>query len=192
MCFEPVAQDRRGLAIILVVGAHHSLGFFGNRRDIAELKTGLEIGERDIRIGQRHFAFEAIERLQPFDRITLDARPQTVTHDLIEIDEQAGAEHPVDLFLARSIAAHKTLHGRGFVWSVMIDMQVGKLHPACHDEIDEGLKGTLLVGTRERPVALARADLDERARAALLGAKRVLFMLGRAGEAMLCRKASSA
>ena len=157
--FEPVAQDHRGTAIILVVGAHHGLGLFGNRRRIAELEIGLEIGERDIRIGQRRFAFEAIEGLQPLDRIAFDARAQTMAHDLIEIDEEAGAEHPVDLLLARRIAAHQALQGRRLVRGVVVDVQAGELRPPRHHEIDEPLEGALLVGAGERPVAL----IDERA-----------------------------
>ena len=79
-----------------------------------------------------------------------------MAHDLIEIDEQPGAEHPVDLFLARRIAAHQALQGRRLVGRVVVDVQAGKLRPPRHDEIDERLEGALLVGARERPVALDR------------------------------------
>ena len=50
--FEPVAQARGGPAIVLVVGAHRSLELVGNRRRIAELQIGLEIGEGDICVGR--------------------------------------------------------------------------------------------------------------------------------------------
>ena len=77
-----------------------------------------------------------------------------MTHDLIEIDEQAGAEHPVDLLLARRVAAHQPLQGRRLVWGIVIDVQVRELRPPRHDEIDECLEGALLVGAGESPVAL--------------------------------------
>ena len=47
-----------GAAIILVVGAHCGLGLVGDRRSIVEFEIRLEIGECDIRIGERHLALE--------------------------------------------------------------------------------------------------------------------------------------
>ena len=82
-----------------------------------------------------------------------------MAHDLIEIDEEAGAEHLVDLLLARRITAHQALQRRRLVRGVVVDVQAGELRPPRHDEIDELLEGALLVGAGESPVAL----IDERA-----------------------------
>ena len=112
----------------------------------------LKVSEGGIRFAERGSTGKSVEGLEPFDRIALDTSAQTVPHDLIQIDEQTGAEHPVDLFLACRIAAHQALQGRRLVWGVMIDMQTGELRPPCHDEIDELLEGALFVGARERPV----------------------------------------
>src|SRR5262245_25796032 len=75
-------------------------------------------------------------------------------HDLIKIDEEPSAQHPVDFFLARRIMAHQPLQRRRLIRCIVIDVQTGELRPACHDEIDESLERALLVSARERPLAL--------------------------------------
>src|SRR5262249_51187398 len=56
--------------------------------------------------------------------------------------------------LARRIAAHQPLQRRRLVRYIVIDVQTGELRPACHDKIDESFERALLVGARERPLAL--------------------------------------
>ena len=101
--------------------------------------------ERGVGVGQAASAVEIVKRFEPLDRVTFDARTQAVANDLVQIDEQLGAQHPIDFFLAGRIAAHQALQRRRLVRRVVVDVQIGKSRPSLHDEIDKLLEAVLFV-----------------------------------------------
>ena len=61
--------------------------------------------------GDRSLALGQVEPLDPLDRVRVDRRAQALPDDLVEVDEDAGPEDPVDLVLARRVAGHQPAQG---------------------------------------------------------------------------------
>ena len=103
------------------------------------------------RVAQGHGALEAVEDLEVLDRVPLDARPEALPDDAVEVDEPAGAQQPVDLVLARRVPAHQPLERGRLVGRVVVDVHPGVGLPRRRDQVDDRLEGGPLLGVGERP-----------------------------------------
>ena len=103
------------------------------------------------RLAQRDRPLEPVEGLQLLERIALDAGAHRLADDGVQIDEPLGPQQPVELALARGVAAHQALERGRLVGREVIDVQPGKALPARHHEVDEGLEGRPLRGGIKGP-----------------------------------------
>ena len=69
-------------------------------------------------------AHEVVERLDPLDRVALDRRAQALAHRPEQVDEDAAAQQPVDLVLARGVPAHQPLERGRLVRRVVVDVHL--------------------------------------------------------------------
>ena len=83
----------------------------------------------------------------------------------MEVDEELGAQHAVDLVLARRVAPHQALDRRRLVGCEVKDVHIRVPRPARHDQVDERLERPALCRRVEGPKALVlrapRAVLDD-------------------------------
>ena len=93
-------------------------------------------------------ALEAVEGLQLLDGVALDRGQQPLPHDLVEVHEDVAPKQPVDLILARVVAAHELLEVAGLVRRVVVDVELRVRCQAVHDHVDAALEGCLLTGRR--------------------------------------------
>ena len=155
--FQPLGEPQRGEAVVAVVALY--LGAEGVRRAVrrARLQRRLETDQRTRCGRQVDPAHEAVERLQPLDRVPLDRGAQPLPDHPVQVDEDAAAQQPVDLFLAGGVAAHQALDRGRLVGAVVVDVEARILPPARRDAVDETLERTLLGGFIERPAAVVSA-----------------------------------
>ena len=74
----------------------------------------------------------------------LDARPQGLAHDLVQIHEQVGAQHAVHFLAARGELSGEPLDGARLVGREVVDVHVREPLPPLHHEVHEGLEHPLL------------------------------------------------
>ena len=91
-------------------------------------------------VAQVDLADEAVERLHLLDRVALDRGPQRLPDDAQQVDHHALAEQPVDLGLARAVAAHQPLERGRLVRRVVVDVHRRVVVEARHDPVDEPLE----------------------------------------------------
>ncbi len=162
---EPAVQPEGGHAVVAVVGRDDlpDIGVDGIR--LFQLEGALHDAKAHAGVVEIGRPLEIVERLELLDRVLLDARAQRLLDDRMEIDEQPGAQHAVDLVLARRVAAHQTLDRRRLVGGEVIDVEIAVPRPALHDEIDERLERRSLRDGIERPERVidraSRAVLDD-------------------------------
>ena len=122
---QPLGEAQGRQAVVPVVTLDP--GAQGVRRVVrrAGLQPRLEPDERPRRGRQIDVPHEVVERLQLLDRVALDRRAQPLPHNAVQVDEDAPAEQPVHLVLARGVAAHQALDGRRLVRGVVVDVEVG-------------------------------------------------------------------
>ena len=141
-------------AVLAVVGGHLRIEL---RRDavlVTELDGELEIAARKGCVAQVELADEAVQGLELFQAVALDAYAKGLAHDGMEVDEAAAAQQPVERLAARDIARAQTLQGGGLVGAEMVDVKRGiRLQPR-HHEIDEALARGFLGRRIERPILL--------------------------------------
>ena len=148
---EPAPELQRRDAVVAVVALHVGAKLGLQRVRLAELEGALHRVERGRGLPEVHVAAEAVEGLQGLDGVALDAGPEGVLHDAVEVHEELGPEHPVDLLLARGVALHEPLEGRGLVRGVVVDVEPRVLLPGGEDGVHERLEGGPLLGVGERP-----------------------------------------
>ena len=157
--FQPVSKAKGGDAVILVVAFDGLPDFYRNRVRALQLKRLLHHEQRSIGIDQRNGAVEAVEHFQVLDRVALDPGAQALPHHSIEVNEAFGAEHLVQLLLARRVSTHQPLEGRRLIRGVVIDVHRFVLLRRLHNEIDYRLEGLALIVFIECP----EASVDRRA-----------------------------
>ena len=114
---------------------------------------------RRPRIAQVDLAAEAVEGLQPLDRVALHRRPDALANGSEQVDEDAAAQQAIDLLLARRVAAHQP-RGRGrLVGGVVVDVEARIAGQAVHDQVDGLLEGPLLGLAGDPTARVAGPDL---------------------------------
>src|SRR5262245_41928540 len=96
--------------------------------------------------------YEVVELLHILYRVVLHASENGMLDDRMEVHEQLGAQHAIDVRLPRCMTAHQPLEGRGLVRGVVVDMHRRRCYPGLIDEVDDRLKGGTLLTVRVRPV----------------------------------------
>ena len=122
--------------------------------------------------------------LELLDGVLLDARPERLPRDNVEIDEHPTAEHAVDLRLPRGVAPHQPLESARLVGGVVVDVEAGVLCPAPDHLVHEPLERGPLGGAIERPDAailrlaqgIARRPAEEILQSPLAG-ERIAFQV---------------
>ena len=154
---QPLGQPQRRQAVVAVVALY--LGAEGVRRAVrlARLQRRLEADQRPCCGRQVDPAHEAVERLQPLDGVPLGRGAQPLPDHPVQVDEDAPAQEPIDLFLAGGVAAHQALDRGRLVGAVVVDVEARILPPARRDAVDETLDRTLLGRFVERPAAVVTA-----------------------------------
>ena len=145
-------QHDQGQAVVLVV----TLDVAAIRRGDSLWHTLFEGAGHAPQSGRRllaqlDLAFVAEERLKRFQRVALDAGPQPLARDRVQIDEALAAEQRVQLVLARRVPHRQTPQGCGFVGGVVVNVQVRVGGLAFEDEVDEEFEGALLLTWAEGP-----------------------------------------
>lgn len=92
----------------------------------------LEGLEGEVRVAERHGAGETVERLQPFDGITLDRRPDALPHGAVEIDEDSRPQQFVYFIDACPVPTYESLDRGWLIRGVMIDVHLRVLTPLLH------------------------------------------------------------
>src|SRR4051812_41911002 len=130
--FEPASERMRRGTVVAVVRFDHDLLVFTDTFRLREFKASLHACQRAVGIRQVDGALETVELFKLLDGIALNAGAQRVPHDRIEVDEQLGAEHPVDLFFPRCIPPHEALERSGLVRREVIDVEAWVLPPTLY------------------------------------------------------------
>ena len=154
---QPLGEAQRREAVVAVVVRDLGTKLVRRRGGVTRLEPHLETDERPRRREQVHPAHEAVERLEPLDRVALDRGPHPLSDHAVEVDEDPAAQQPVDLVLAGRVAAHQALGGGGLVGAVVVDVEPGMLLPPRHDAVDEALERRFLARRVEGPVGVVRA-----------------------------------
>ena len=110
---------------------------------------------------QVDFADEAVEGLEALDRVALDAGPDPLPDDAVEVDEDAAAEQPVHLLLARRVALGEAREGGLLVGGVVVDVEGGVRVEPGDEEVHQALEGGLLGGEGHAPLGVAAPERDE-------------------------------
>ena len=92
-------------------------------RGDAGLERELDLLALQRRLVKIDVANEAVERLELFDRVALDAGSQRLSEHRVEVDEAFGAQQPIELVTARRVAAHQLLQRGRLVMAEVIDVQ---------------------------------------------------------------------
>ena len=150
---EPVAQQQRGLAVDAVV-----------RLDVVEdvllarLDPLLVLHDARPRVDDLAVAGRQVEHLELLDRQRRQADGEALAHHAVEVDEDPAAQQVVELVDPGGVATRQLLEGGGLVGGVVVDVQVGVLRVARHDEVDERLEQLLLDGRVVGPPAPEGAE----------------------------------
>ena len=152
--FQPVAEPHGGDAVVAVVDLDCGQGLRGHRILLAELHGALKRAQMKRNLAKRDLALEAVEDLQLFEGVSLDAGAHRLADDRMQVDEALGAKQPVKLALARRVASHQAPERSRLVGREVIDVEFRKALPARHHQIDEGLEGRPLGGRIECPARI--------------------------------------
>ena len=127
----------------------------------AQLQPLLERGDAGSRVPQVHLALEPVQRLQALDGVALHRGADALPDGAKEVHEDALAQQPVHLQLARPVPAHQAAHGRWLVRRVVVDVETRIGLQAADEEVDEGLERPAF-GVERDVVALDRPPGMER------------------------------
>ena len=153
---QPVAQAPRAQDVVAVVArdlaedlvTHEAVG------GRTEAQPHLELDDAAARVLEGHLPVKAVERLETLDRVALDAGPDALAHDAIEIDEHPAPEEPVHLLLARGVALGQASERGLLVRRVVVHVQ-GRVGVQAPDhEVDRLLEGGLLRGEGDEAVGV--------------------------------------
>src|ERR1022692_3099821 len=92
---------------------------------------------RLICLRKRHPTLIIAKLLHLFQRILLNARPNTLFGDAVEIDEYPSPKQPVYLLLPCGVTEHEALDGTGFISSEVINVQVREADHPLEGQVDE-------------------------------------------------------
>ena len=153
---QPVAQPQRRHAVDLVVRADAV-----EQGRVARLEPVLVPDDRRRPVLQLAFARRQIERLQPLEAVALLRHAHALAHDAVQVDEDIGAQQPVDLGLTGAVATHQPLQRGHLVGREVVHVHVGLgVEPIDH-EVDERLeRPPLLVGRVGPEVAVPAVGID--------------------------------
>ena len=119
-----------------------------------QLQLVLDKVPRLVRLPERHLTRIIAELLHLFERILLDACPDTALGDDVEVNEYFPAQEAVHFFLARGIAQHQAFDCARFVSSEVINVQIREPLHAVEYRIDETLERSSFLGPVKSPPAL--------------------------------------
>ena len=153
---QPVAQAPRAQDVVAVVAldlaedlvAHQAVG--GG----AEAQPHLEFDDAAARVLEGDLPLQAVERLEALDRVALDAGPDALAHDAIEIDEHAAPQQPVHLLLARGMALRQAPERSLLVRRVVVHVHGRVRVEAADHEVHGLLEGGLLRGEGDEAVGV--------------------------------------
>ena len=119
---QPAIERARGGAVVLVVAGDAVEVLL-----VAVLLPGLPAAQRADRAAQLGVALEADDRLERLEAVALDAGPDRLPADAVEVDEHLAAQQLVELVLAYRVARDEPLERRRLVGVEVEDVQVGVL-----------------------------------------------------------------
>ena len=146
---QPVAQQLRGSAIVLVVVADAvELGGVLRQSPALVVHDG-GAGIEDLAFARRH-----VEHLEVLDGQARLGGANAFAHDLVQVHELLAAQQVVELRLARAVQRHQALERGGLVVGVVVDVQARKPPRALDHEVDERFERTALLCAVVRPEGL--------------------------------------
>src|SRR5258705_4255268 len=101
---SPIAQRPGREAIVAVVGLDDSRAVVPGGGRGAQLEAALDDTQGDAGPVQRLLAFEAVQRLEPLDRVLLDAGSQRLPHGGLQIHETSRPQQSGHLGLSVCLA----------------------------------------------------------------------------------------
>ena len=154
---EPRAEPEGGHAVVAVVGSQLvEQALLPRSQPLLVLHHGEPcLGDRTLALGQ-------VELLDLLERVRLHRGADSLPDDLVEVDEHAAPQKPVDFVLPGRVALHEPLHGRRLVRRVVVDVHrrvpVELRDDEIHERLEGGLLGRAVVGP-QRPVGRLSVNL---------------------------------
>ena len=107
--------------------------------------------ERADRAAHLGVSLEPDHRLERLEAVALDAGPDCLSADAVEVNEYLTAEQLVELVLAYPVARDELLERGGFVGVEVEDVQVGVVGEPICDPAEPLLDRLFLLAARPRP-----------------------------------------
>ena len=160
---EPVAESPVAHDVVAVVALDPGQDRLrvGDGRLRPHLEPGLEGDDAAAGVLELDLAVERVQRLDPLDRVALDAREDALADGAEQVHEHAAAQQPVDLLLARPVALGEAAERGPLVGRVVVDVHRRVGRPAVHDQVDRALERGLLGRPRHEPVVVDAPDRVE-------------------------------
>src|SRR5438128_2129004 len=153
---EPIAERDRRETVLAVVGRDAITKGVVDGTCIAHLERQLDGQAGQAGVAQIVLTAEAHDRLELLQAVPLDADPEPLAHDGVQVDEAAATEQPVERLGARRVVRDEALERRGLVNAEVIDAEIRVRLESREHEVEERLARRPLVRARERPAALVR------------------------------------
>ncbi len=157
---EPLAEAPRAQDVVAVVALDLAEDLVADEtvRGGAAAQPRFELDDAAPRVLQVDFAVKAVEGLEALDRVALDAGPDSLSHDAIEVDEDAPLEEPVDLVLASRMTLGEARERGLLVRRVVVHVECRVRIEPRDQEIHQPLEGRLLGGKRHEAIDVAAPE----------------------------------